>query len=144
MEVHMNQQQQLYISQTDRDRLANLIELVRGQRNRSNLTYVRKLEDELEFAEIVAPAEIPADVVTMRSRIRLMDMDSKEESVYSIVFPTEANVDKGAISILTPLATALLGHRSGAIVEFQAPGRVRKLQILEILYQPESAGHLNL
>lgn len=143
MEVHMNQQQ-LYISQTDRDRLANLIELVRGQRDRSNLNYVRKLEDELEFAEIVAPAEMPSDVVTMRSRMRLKDMDTEEESVYSIVFPTEANIDEGTISVLTPLATALLGHRRGVTVEFHAPGRVRRMQILEILYQPEAAGHLGL
>lgn len=117
---------------------------MRSQRDRSNRNYVDKLEDELEFAEVVAPAEIPADVVTMRSRIRLMDMDTKEESVYSIVFPTEANLDEGTISVLTPLATALPGHRSGVTVEFQAPGRVRRLQILEILYQPESAGHLDL
>ncbi len=128
----------------DRDRLANLIELVRGQRDRSNLTYVSKLEDELEFAEVGAPAEIPGDVVTMRSKIRLKDMDAKQESVYSIVFPTEANLDEGTISVLTPLATALLGHRSGVTVEFQAPGRIRRLQILEILYQPESAGDLDL
>jgi len=140
----MIQQATIYISQTDRDRLENLIELVRNQGDRSNVPYVNKLEDELEFAEVVVPQDIPPDVVTMRSKVRLKDLDTSEESVYSIVFPTEANVDEGKISVLTPLATALLGYNRGATVEFQAPGRLRRLQILEILYQPESAGHFDL
>lgn len=140
----MNQQTTIYISETDRARLGNLIELVRSQRERSNFSYVNKLEDQLEFAEVVPPKEIPPDVVTMRSKVRLKDLDTKEESVYSIVFPSEANADEGRISVLTPLATALLGHTSGATVEFQAPGRVRILQIMEIPYQPESAGDYDL
>ena len=140
----MTQQVSIYISETDRERLGNLIELVRNKRERSNFAYVNKLEDELEFAEVVAPEEIPPDVVTMRSKVRLKDLDTKEESVYSIVFPSEANADEGKISVLAPLATALLGYSRGATVEFQAPGRVRRLQIVEILYQPESAGDYDL
>ncbi len=134
----------IYISQTDRERLGNLIELVRQDGDRSNLAYVNKLEDELEFAEVVAAEDIPPDVVTMRSKVKLKDVDTKEESVYSIVFPSEANYDEGKISVLAPLATALLGSRRGKTVEFEAPGRVRRLQILDILYQPESAGDFNL
>ena len=134
----------IYISKTDRERLGNLIELVRREGDRSDISYVNKLEDELEFAEVVAADEIPADVVTMRSQVRLKDLDTKEESVYSIVFPSEASFDDGKISVLAPLATALLGSRRGATVEFEAPGRVRRLQILEILYQPESAGDFDL
>jgi regulator of nucleoside diphosphate kinase len=140
----MTRQATIYISETDRERLGNLIELVRNQHERSNLSYANKLEDELEFAEVVAPEEIPADVVTMRSKVRLKDLDTKEESVYSIVFPSEANADEGKISVLAPLATALLGYKRGATVEFQAPGRVRRLKIADILYQPESAGDYDL
>ena len=140
----MIKQPTIYISQTDRERLGNLIELVRSQGDRSNLTYVNELEEELDFAEVVAPEDIPPDVVTMRSKVRLLDLDTKQESVYSIVFPSEANFDEGKISVLAPLATALLGYRRGATVEFEAPGRVRRLQILEILYQPESAGDFDL
>ena len=140
----MTQQATIYVSEIDRERLGNLIELVRDQRERSNLSYVNKLEDELELAEVVSPEDIPPDVVTMRSKVRLKDLDTMEESVYSIVFPTEANADEGKISVLAPLATALLGYRRGATVEFQAPGRERRLQIVEILYQPESAGDYDL
>ena len=140
----MKKQATIYISQTDRQRLGNLIEQVRNQGDRSNLAYVNKLEDELEFAEVVAPENVPADVVTMRSKVKLRDLDTEQESVYAIVFPTEANFNEGKISVLAPLATALMGHRRGSTIEFEAPGRMRKLQILEILYQPESAGDFDL
>ena len=140
----MNHQATIYITQTDRVRLGNLIELVRDQGDRSNLSYVNNLEGELEFAEVVASENIASDVVTMRSKVRLKDLDTGEESIYSIVFPSEANTDEGKISVLAPLATALLGSRLGAIVQFQAPRRPRRLQILEILYQPESAGDYDL
>jgi len=140
----MIQQATIYISETDRKRLGKLIELVRNGDDRSNLAYVNKLEDELEFAEVVASEDIPPDVVTMRSKVRLKDLDTNEENSYSIVFPTEANFDEGKISVLAPMATALLGSRLGATVEFEAPGRTRRLKVLELIYQPESAGDLNL
>jgi regulator of nucleoside diphosphate kinase len=140
----MIQQTTIYITKTDRERLGNLIQLVRNQADRAHYAYVNQLENELEDAEIVAPEDIPPDVVTMRSKVKLKDLDTDEETVYSIVFPTEANSDEGKISILAPLATALLGYRRGDTVEFQAPARLRRLKIEEILYQPESAGDYNL
>lgn len=140
----MNKQAAIYITETDRERLGNLIELVRNQGDRANLSYVNRLEDELEYAEIVASEDIPPDVVTMRSKVKLRDLDTNEESVYAIVFPNEANFDEGKISILAPLATALLGYKRGDKIEFEAPSRLRELEILEILYQPESAGDYNL
>jgi regulator of nucleoside diphosphate kinase len=140
----MIQQATIYITKTDRERLRNLIELIRNQKDRANLSYVSRLEDELEYAEVIASENIPPDVVTMRSKVKLKDLDTNEENVYSIVFPDEASFDEGKISILAPLATALLGCKRGDKVEFEAPSRLRRLEILEILYQPESAGDYNL
>ena len=121
-----------------------MIELARDQDDRANLVYVGALEDELQYADVVSSDDIPPYVVTMRSTIKVKDLDTEEEKVYSIVFPSEANFDKGKISILAPLATALLGYKCGETVEFDAPARRRRLQILEILYQPESSGDYDL
>ena len=140
----MLQRATIYVTNSDRDRLSNMIELTREQDDRANFMYVGKLEDELESAEVVAPADIPPDVVTMRSKVKLKDLDTNEEKIYSIVFPSEANLDEGKISILAPLATALLGYKRGNIVEVEAPSRLRRLLISEILYQPESMGHYDL
>ena len=140
----MIQQATIYVTKTDRERLGKIIESARDQNERGNLPYVRNLEYELEYAEVVAPEEIHPDVVTMRSKVKLKDLDTSEEKVYSIVFPYEANFDEGKISILAPLATALLGYKRGDTVQVEAPSRLRRLQISEILYQPESAGNYDL
>ena len=140
----MLQLKTICVTKTDRERLGNLIELVRNESDRNNLAYVKRLEEELEFAEILAPEDIPPDVVTMRSTVKLKDLDTGEERIYSIVFPSEANFDDGKISILAPIATALLGYKRGDTVEFEAPARKRRLRIEKILYQPESAGDLDL
>lgn len=134
----------IYTTEIDRERLGHLIERIRRQGSRENFSYINKLEEKLEFAESVAPEQIPPDVVTMRSKVCFQDLDSGERCVYSIVFPSETDSDEGKISILAPLATALLGYKCGDTVEFQAPSRLRRLKIEEILYQPESAGDLSL
>ena len=139
----MVQQSTIYITKTDNERLGHLIRQVRDGRDTSNHGYINRLEEELEFAEIVPSEQIPPDVVTMRSRVKLTDLDTKEKLVYSIVFPTEANSEDGKVSILAPIATAILGSRKGDTVELQAPARVRRLKIEDILYQPESAGDLD-
>ena len=139
----MKQQSTIYITKTDNERLGHLIRQVRDGYDPSNQAYINRLEEELEFAEVVPSEQIPPDVVTMRSRVRLSDLDTKEKMVYSIVFPTEADSEDGKVSILAPIATAILGSRKGDTVEFQAPARVRRLKIEDILYQPESAGDLD-
>jgi len=140
----MIHQATIYVTTTDQQRLSNMIALARDHNDRGNLHYVGKLENELKYADVVAPEEIPPDVVTMRSRVKLKDLDTGEEKVYSIVFPSESNFDDGKISILAPLATALLGCRRGNIVEVDAPAGLRRLLISEILYQPESSGDYDL
>lgn len=140
----MKKELTIYTTEIDRERLGHLIERVRNQGERENFSYINNLEEKLEFAESVAPGQIPPDVVTMRSKVSLKDLDSGDRYVYSIVFPSEAKTDEGKLSILAPLATALLGYKRGDTIEFQAPSRMRRLKIEEILYQPESAGEYDL
>jgi regulator of nucleoside diphosphate kinase len=140
----MTKETTIYITEQDHERLENLIERVRSRNDRANIFYVNRLEEELDYAEVVTAENIRRDVVTMRSIVQLLDLDTGEENTYSIVFPSEANTNEGKISILAPLATALLGHKREDSVEVQAPGRVRRLKIRDILYQPESAGDYNL
>jgi len=139
----MIRQTAIYVTKTDRERLGNMIEFARDHNDRANFRYVNNLERELKRAEVIPSTEIPPDVVTMRSQVRLKDLDTGDENVYSIVFPSEANYDEGKISILAPLATALLGYKRGDVVEVKAPSRQRRLLISEILYQPESMGNFD-
>ncbi|BFU94406.1 MAG: RNA polymerase-binding protein Rnk [Nitrospira sp.] len=129
----------IYITDYDLTRLKELLQvgISFAERDRPLL---EALQGELDRAHIVKPAAVPPDVVTMNSRVRLIDAETKEEQVYTIVFPSQANVEQRKISILAPIGTAILGYRVGDTVEWSVPGGVRKLRIEEILYQPEAAG----
>jgi regulator of nucleoside diphosphate kinase len=140
----MVKEETIWVTKTDLERLGHLIERVRNQEERQLYQYINKLEDKLEYAEAAPSEEIPSNVITMRSRVKLKDLDNGEETVYSLVFPDEAKSEEGKLSILSPLATAILGYRLGDTVEFEAPARLRRLKVLEILYQPEAAGDYNL
>lgn len=134
----------IYVTETDLERLGNLIKLIRNQNERAHFSYINTLEEKLEFAETAFSEDIPSNVVTMRSRVRLNDLKTGKDSTYTLVFPNEANLDEGKISILAPLATAILGRKLGEEVEFETPSGIRRLSVDEIIYQPESAGDYNL
>ena len=130
----------IYITDYDLTRLKELLQAGIGfaERDRPSL---ETLQGELDRAHIVQPTAVPHDVVTMKSRVRLTDVETNEEQVYTVVFPSEANIDERKISILAPIGTAILGYRVGDTVEWRVPGGIRKLRIDEVLYQPEAAGH---
>ena len=144
VEADMVKEATIYITEVDRQRLEKLVEIA-GERDRlASHENLRRLEHELERAETVAPKVVPADVITMRSKVRLRDLNTGEEMVYVLVFPTEANFDEGKISVLAPIGTALLGYRVGELIEWQVPSGLRRLKVEELLYQPEAAGEYNL
>jgi len=131
----------IYITTSDYHRLSGLIEMSRERNGDADREYLDQLEEELAQAEVVNPEDIPQDVITMRSKVRLKDLKSGQTVMYSLVFPSEANSNEGHISVLAPIGTALLGNRSGDVVESRVPSGLRRLKVKEILYQPEAAGN---
>jgi len=93
---------------------------------------------ELDRAEIVAPHEVPPDVITMNSRAELLDLHSKELMEFTLVFPVDANIEEGKISVLAPLGTAMLGYRVGDEFEWPVPYGARRLKVTHIYFQPEA------
>ena len=83
----------------------------------------------------------PADVITLNSTARLVDQETNEEMVYTLVFPEAADIAQGKISVLAPIGTAMLGYKTGDTFEWDTPGGKRTLRVQEILYQPEASGH---
>ena len=140
----MSKETNLYITRPDYERLTKLIEIARERESDTNREYLDRLENELDRAEMVQQQDIPADVITMRSTVRVKDLDTSEEMIYRLVFPTEANYDEGKISVLAPIGTAMLGYRRGDAIEWQVPSGVRRLSVEEVLYQPESKGEYHL
>jgi regulator of nucleoside diphosphate kinase len=129
-------QRKIYITSQDKSRLEKLIREAAGQGGID----LEPLVNELERAEIVSPKEVPPGVVTMNSKVVLRDLKTSEIMTYVLVFPKEADIDLGAISVLAPVGTAILGYSKGDVVEWQVPSGMRHICIEDVLYQPEAAG----
>jgi regulator of nucleoside diphosphate kinase len=117
----------IVITRKDAARLRELLATrARAERDQDHL---EKLADELERARIAEADEVPADVITIHSRIQVFDLVSGERRELTLVLPRESDASAGRISVLAPLGTALLGFRTGDVVEWQMPGGLRRLRI---------------
>jgi regulator of nucleoside diphosphate kinase len=130
------------INERDFDRLNGLIQSRETRISYGPLTAT--LAQELDRGEVVAPTEVPKGVVTMNSRVRLRDIRSDDRESYTLVYPQNADIGEGKLSVLAPLGLAILGAKTGDIVECNTPGGMRKIKIERILYQPEAAGDYHL
>ena len=133
----------LCVTRFDKSRLEELIAVAKefGDQTRKDLEV---LAGELERAEAVVSKNVPADVVTMNSKVVLRDLDTSEEMTYMLVFPSDADIEEGAISVLAPVGTAILGYAKGDVVEWPVPSGLRRIRIEKIVYQPEAAGDYHL
>ena len=103
-----------------------------------------ELAEELSNAMVVAPTDVPPDVITMNTRFVIRNLDSGEKMTLRLVYPSMADISAGAISVLAPIGAALLGYSKGEIIEWFVPSGKKRIQIEEILYQPEAAGDYDL
>jgi len=130
---------EIYITENDLEDLYDLLQSgtagsARDQKN------VEELEAELDRAHVVDAKKMPADVITLNSRAVLRDLDTNEEMTYTLVFPGQAKLEEGRISVLAPIGTAMLGYRVGDVIEWKVPAGIRRLKVEKLLYQPEAAG----
>lgn len=105
-----------------------------------NSPYLSRLRGELERARIVPPELVEADTVTMHSTVELRDLENDELASWTLVFPDEADLDAGKLSVLAPIGTAMLGYRAGDTFRWETPAGEREMRIEKVIYQPESAG----
>ena len=91
------------------------------------------LLEEIARATIHTASRIPANVVTMHSTVRFTDEASLREYSYQLVYPKEADIAAGRISILTPVGAGLIGLREGqSILWPDRDGNERALMIVEV------------
>ena len=101
-----------------------------------------RLATELDQAEVVPGARVPATVVTMNPRVLCRDDDGLMREL-TLVYPTSADFELGRVSVLEPLGIALLGARLGDLVTPGDP-KGRTFRIERIRYQPEAACDFDL
>ena len=126
----------IQITRLDADRLDALLDMPSARQ----LPGLDALRVELERADVVEPAAIPADVATMNSRIKFVEDASGKTFELTLVYPQDAG-KPASISILAPVGSALLGLRVGQSIQWPMPGgRSAELRLLEVVDQPDANG----
>lgn len=135
----MSVSQSIIVTEQDIRRLTEVVSLY-GEIEEEG---TEALQRELDRAVIVAPAAVGASVVTMNSHVVCRDDRGATREVV-IVYPKDADLATGRVSVLAPLGHALLGARVGDRVEIVGRGRSKFWTVEEVRYQPEAAGDYDL
>lgn len=91
-----------------------------------------QLENMLKNAKVIDEDEVKTDVVSVGSKVTILDMEFKEEVEYYIVGSAEANPSQFKISNESPVGSALMGKKKGTVVDVVVPDGVVKYKILNI------------
>lgn len=96
---------------------------------------IQEIEGKLSVAQIIDPSEMDAGgKVVFGSTIELEDEESGNKVTYQIVGEDEADIKFGRVNISSPIARALIGKDEGDSVEFQAPGGLKRYEIIAVMY----------
>lgn len=130
----------IVVSSRDFNRLEQLLDSPALRRHPAAVA----LTEELNRAEVVSPESIPAGVVTMHSTVECEDEITGDRHNLTLVYPNEANVGIGHVSVLAPVGSALLGLSQGQSIDWSTPnGRKLRLRVIAVHYQPETSGDFN-
>ena len=93
---------------------------------------INQLKDQLSRADIVAKDTLPTDKVAFGSRVRVVDLDTKEEETFDLVGPGQENPSTNRILTSSPVAQGLVGKKKGETAEIPVPSGLIHFKILEI------------
>jgi len=133
----------IQITEFDLQRLNKLLRVAEHTDYRGS-KYLDELRAELDCAQIVPSKAVSEEIVTMNSTVVLLDPITRKEEIFTLVFPEDADIGQGRISVLAPVGTAILGCKIGDSFELKVPAGKRRLKVKRILYQPEAAGDYHL
>jgi transcription elongation factor GreA len=96
---------------------------------------IKEIEGKLSAAQIIDPTDLHADGrVVFGSTVELEDEESGQKVTYQIVGEDEADLKLGLINVNSPIARALIGKVEGDVAEVQAPGGLRRYEVVKISY----------
>lgn len=94
---------------------------------------IAQLSEELRRAKVVSEDKMPADVVRLFSTVKVEVVSEKRELGFTIVLPEEADLKSRKISILAPIAVALIGYKAGQEIEWHLAGSKKRLRVLSVM-----------
>jgi transcription elongation factor GreA len=93
---------------------------------------IAEIEEKLSQAQIIDESRIPKDEALIGATVKIKDIDSKEEEIYTLVSEPEADFANGKISVTSPVGKALLGHKVGNMVKIDVPAGTLNYKITKI------------
>jgi transcription elongation factor GreA len=93
---------------------------------------ISKLEDLLSRASVIDLTNMPKDQAHILSLLTVKNMNNSKTYKYTLVSPEEADIEKGKISITSPVGQALMATKAGQVVEAKVPAGTIKFQVLSI------------
>jgi transcription elongation factor GreA len=93
---------------------------------------ITEIEDLIARAEVIDVSKLSGDTVKFGATVTVVDVEADDERTYQIVGEVESNVKEGRLSIISPLARAMIGKTEGDDVDFNAPGGQRSYEILKV------------
>ena len=93
---------------------------------------ITELEDVTSRAEVIDATKLSGEKVTFGTSVGVADEDTDEESIFHIVGPYEADINRGLVSTSSPIARGLIGKSVGDSAEVHTPGGVKSYEIISI------------
>lgn len=135
--MHALDTKHIVVTTADMQRLRRVLE-------QNDTPAAESLDTELHRAIVVEQASVPPDVVTMNSEVVYEDAETLARRTVRIVYPKDADANRGWISVLAPIGSALLGLRVGQSIEWSVPSGQKRVRVVEVRYQPEASGDFHL
>ncbi len=146
---HARMKQELDRRKADRASISNAIEVARDHGDLKenaeyhaakdqqglNEAHINDLEDKLSRAEVIDPKTLSGDRVKFGATVELEDVESGKTLIYVLLGPEESDIDKGHISVTSPVARALIAHEVGDEVRVKVPGGLRTLEIVDVRWE---------
>lgn len=111
--------------------LKSLLNLSKNYKEDTRKYSVKRLETELENAIIHDEELVPQDVIRFNSVVTVAT-DDGWENTFELVTPNEKNAQGNKVSVLTPMGSAVFGYAQGDIIDWEFPGGIKKLRIINV------------
>ena len=131
------------VTKADARRLAEMAQRLRSS-GRSRMDHLAELELRLATASLVEPVAVPPDVVTLNSRVRLRNVETRRRLEVALADPVNIPLFSDYLSVAGPAGMALLGRRVGEVVTWMLGAKRTAYRVERVLYQPEAAGDFHL
>jgi len=96
---------------------------------------ILSLNDSIARAEVIDVSKLSGDKVVFGATVKLLDVETDKEVVYTLVGELEADIKRRLISVTSPLARGLIGKSVGDLVTVQSPGGAREYEVVEVLFE---------